>query len=500
MSALKTAVQPEPKLICTDRLPDLVGRLPTPVYDRRALPGGIVHIGVGGFHRAHLAVYVDELLTRSRSEWSIVGAGLLPGDRLMADVLTAQDGLYVLIERDGRQAHGSVVGSIGEFVFAGAGTAALRQRLADQSTRIVSMTITESGYPVLGGQFVESVAIGDDATADTPVTTFGLLAASLDDRRRAGMAPFTVLSCDNLPGNGDVARTALLGAATMRSPDLAAWIERNGGFPNSMVDRITPATTDADRAFVLDTYGFVDRWPVSCEPFMQWALEDHFVLGRPSFEDVGVFMTQDVIPYEHMKLRLLNGSHSGLAYLSALAGIVLVGEALAVPSIERFVRQLMAREVAPNLPAPPGIDLADYQNSLVHRFANPAIGDQIARLCVDGSSKFPTFTVPSIEDQLARGGSVRLLALVLAGWCQYLRGRADDGTPLTLAHDPHLAEAIAAAEASREDPAQFLSYQRTFGPNLRHSTVFCAAFTEALASLQRVGALATIEAWTSTST
>jgi mannitol 2-dehydrogenase len=479
-----------------DTLGSIGARLPVPRYEAAGLCGGIVHLGVGGFHRSHLAAYVHDLLQDGRTAYSIVGAGLLPSDKSMADALRAQGGLYVLIERDGVDARAAVIGSISEYIFAADDSRPLVRTMADQATHIVSLTITESGYPVEAGVFVDSAELREDARSDCPASAFGVIACALDARRRSGLPPFTVMSCDNLPGNGDVARVATLGAAALRSDRLARWVETSGAFPNAMVDRITPATTDADRRFVSREFGFEDRWPVACEPFRQWALEDEFCDGRPPFEQAGVLTTTDVSPYERMKLRLLNGSHTGLAYHAALAGIELVDQAMAEPAIERFVRTLMHEEVAPNLAPPNGIDLDEYQASLIHRFSNPATGDQVARVCLDGSSKFPTFIVPSVEAQLDRGGSVRMLALVLAGWCRYLRGQGDDGSRLNLAHDPFLADAVDAAVASREDPRRFLQYGRALGSRLADSERLVETFTDALDSLERFGSLATLAAWT----
>jgi mannitol 2-dehydrogenase len=477
-------------------LPTVGTRLPVPRYDLAGLCGGIVHIGVGGFHRSHLAAYLHDLLQAGRTQYSIIGAGVLSSDKTIADALVAQGGLYVLIERDGADVHAAVIGSISQYVFAADDSRPLIRTMADPATHIVSLTITESGYPVEAGQFVETDRLLEDARSDSPTSAFGVIACALEARHRAALPPFTVMSCDNLPGNGDVARAATLGAAAMRSDRLAQWLDTAGAFPNAMVDRITPATTDADRRFVRRQFGVEDRWPVACEPFRQWALEDEFCDGRPPFEQAGVLTTTDVSPYEQMKLRLLNGSHSGLAYHAALAGIELVDEAMAEPAIERFVRALMRDEVAPNLAPPHGIDLGEYQESLIHRFSNPSIGDQIARVCLDGSSKFSTFIVPSLEAQLDQGGSIRMLSLVLAGWCRYLRGRADDGLRLNLAHDPFLADAVAAAQASRDDPRRFLQYTRALGTRLAESDGLLGTFSDALASLEQVGSLATLAAWT----
>ncbi len=467
-----------------------------PTYDRTALTGGIVHLGIGGFHRSHLALYVDDLAETTLSTWSIVGSGVMQHDDRMASVLRDQHGLYLLAEREGDAVNGRIVGSINQLISAYQHSAELIRTLSDPLTRIVSLTITESGYPVLNGAFAPSPALELDAVAAEPLTTFGIMVAALDARRRSGHSPFTVMSCDNLPGNGTVAQIAVVGTAELRSAELAAWLRLYGAFPNAMVDRITPQTTDADRKWAEETFGFVDAWPVVCEPFRQWALEDHFVSGRPEFQDVGVLMADDVGVYEQMKLRLLNGSHSGLSYHAALAGIHFVHDAVLDPRIGRFIRQFMREEAAPNLVAPPGIDLVEYQDQLVQRFSNPAIADTVPRLCMDGTAKFPTFIVPTAEAQLANGGPIDMVALILAGWCRYLRGVADDGSALTLAHDPGLADAVAAAKASIGDPRAFLQFEAALGPNLGQSERLLTVFSRALGDLDRLGSLRTLDAWT----
>jgi mannitol 2-dehydrogenase len=477
-------------------LTSLAPQVRVPTYERSALTGGIVHLGVGGFHRAHLALYVDDLAEAGRSTWSITGSGVMAHDDRMATILQSQDGLYLLAEREGTTVDGRVIGSITEMIPAHTDSSALLRRLSDASTRIVSLTITESGYPVQLGSFVPNDELAKDVVLDVPRSTFGVLVAALDARRKAGLGPFTVMSCDNLPGNGTVARAAVLGAAALRSPELAAWLVTHGAFPNAMVDRITPQTTDADRMWAEETFGFVDGWPVVCEPFRQWALEDHFADGRPPFELAGALMAEDVTVYEHMKLRLLNGSHSGLSYHAALGGIHYVHDAVLDKRIERFMRQFMRDEAAPNLVPPPGIDLVAYQDSLVQRFSNPAIADTIPRLCMDGTAKFPTFIVPSVEDQLAKNGPIEMLALIVAGWCRYLQGVADDGSALTLAHDPGLADAVDAAKRSVAEPRAFLQFESALGPNIGKSDRFTEVFAHALTDLQQHGSLQTLDMWT----
>jgi mannitol 2-dehydrogenase len=501
VAMLTSALQISPRLTGS-LLPDIAAStlsaepIDLPSYDRSALAGGILHLGIGGFHRSHLALYIDDLAATGESDWSITGSGVMPHDAALAQLLDEQDTLYLLAERSNDRFSARVIGAITEVISTHVDTRDLFERMCDPNTRIVSLTVTESGYPVESHRFAATPELTADVLLEIPRTTFGLIVAALDFRRLAGSKPFTVLSCDNLPGNGNVARIAVIGVAGLRSPELADWISQNGAFPNSMVDRITPQTTDRDRAWTTETFGFVDAWPVMCEPFRQWALEDKFADGRPDFGRVGVLIADDVIVYEHMKLRLLNGSHSGLAYLAALAGIHFVHDAVLDHRIESFLRRFMRDESAPNLQSPPGIDLNEYQDSLIERFSNSAIGDTVARLCMDGTSKFPTFIVPTIEDQLQHGGPIEMVSLILAGWCRYLRGVADDGSELLLAYDPGLDRAVHAAKRSIHDPRAFLELEMVFGSSLRESSRLVDSFTRALDDLANLGALKTLEKWT----
>jgi mannitol 2-dehydrogenase len=458
-------------------------RLPVPGYDRSAVARSIVHIGVGGFHRAHLAVYVDELCRQGHTGWSIVGSGVTPFDGAMAEALGAQDGLYTLVERGRTGTSARVIGSIVDYVLASERPGDLVDRLASPEVAIASMTITEGGYPVddLSGEFLPE----SDSLA------FEILTEALARRRADGVGPLTVVSCDNVIGNGHTARTSTIGTAALRDPDLAGWIESEVAFPNSMVDRITPVTTDADRRWLAETHGVVDRWPVVTEPFCQWVIEDEFVGGRPPFDDVGVLVASDVVPYEVLKLRLLNASHSCLAYLSALAGIKLVDQAMASDPIRSFVDRFLRTEAIPVLPDVPGIDVEEYADQLVERFSNPAIGDQISRLCLDGSSKFPKFLLPTVRAQLESGGSIRHAALALAGWCRYLQGQDDSGGTIDLSFDPRLEEV--AGLAAEPDPRAFLAYSPVFGEDLVADERFVGAFTDSLRSLREVGVLSALD-------
>ena len=304
-----------------------------------------------------------------------------------------------------------------------------------------------------------------------------------------------MLSCDNVMHNGAVAGAVTLGVAAAMEPGLEAWVERNVAFPNSMVDRITPATSDADRAFLREQYGLIDRWPVVSETFIQWVIEDVFPYGRPPFDDAGALFTADVRPYETLKLRLLNAGHSTLAYMAALAGIVFVHEVMQDPLFARFLQCFHDDEAGPSLPPVAGIDVNAYKATVQERFANPEVRDQVARICLDGSSKFPKFLIPTIESQLDRGGPIALGALALAGWCRYLLGVDDEGGTIELAYDPLLATARDHARASQAEPAGFLRFSEVFGDRLPSDPVFVPAFVDALASLRSVGVRATLEQW-----
>lgn len=451
-------------------------RVDVPSYNRAALRPAILHIGVGGFHRAHLATYVDELCAAGRTDWSITGVGLLPSDAAMAAALGKQDSLYTLISRGTSTTDVAVIGSITSFVHAPDDATPVIDAIATSTTQIISMTITEGGYPV------------DDATGAfvaercPPHSAFDVIARGLDARRRARSGPITVMSCDNIMGNGTVARTATLGAAAAIDPELAAWVESSVSFPNSMVDRITPVTAASDIEWLADEYGLIDAWPVVAEPFRQWVVENDFAGKRLPLELLDVIVTDDIEPYELTKLRLLNAGHSCLAYLAALDGHTLVDTAIADPTLRRFVETLLHDEAKPTLPAAAGIDLDDYIESLMDRFSNPAIGDQIARLCLDGTAKFPKFLLPTVEAQLHGDGNVALSALALAGWCSYL---AQDDADIS--NDPLLGDAVEHARRSLDDPSAFLEFSAVFSPEIARSARFRQAFIDGLFRLRTHG-------------
>ncbi len=470
-------------------LHELDPRIAIPTYDRAALRPGIVHIGVGGFHRAHQAVYLDDLCRGGLTEWSITGAGVLPADAAMAEALKPQDCLYALVTRDATSTNVRVIGSIVDYVLGSPDLEPLVARLAAPDTRIVSLTITEGGYPV------------DEATgaflappADRVPAAWLAVARGLKARRDAGLGGFTVQSCDNIMGNGETAKTATLGVCAMLEPGLEDWVARNVSFPNAMVDRITPQTSPADREFLASRYGLADRWPVVSETFIQWVIEDDYGYGRPPYEDAGVLMTHDVRPYETLKLRILNAGHSTTTYMAALVGHVYIHEIMADPLLDRYMQQFHDDEVTPSLPPVAGIDVEDYKRVVRERFANPEVRDQVARVCLDGSSKFPKFLIPTIESQLDKGGPVKLSAMALAGWCQYLLAKDEQGRDIVLSADPRMELARSWAQRSLADPAAFLGFAEVFGSRLPEDPVFRSAFASALTSIREVGVHRTLEA------
>jgi mannitol 2-dehydrogenase len=444
--------------------------VPVPGYDRSSLVPRILHLGVGGFHRAHMALYTDDIAADG-GEWGIRGVGVLERDRHMADVLRAQEYLYTLIERDSDGSRPRIVGSIVDYTLAAGDGPTFSARVADPELAILSLTITEGGYAVTDGN-----------------PTIETIVRALDARRVVDAPPLTILSCDNLPGNGDVAREAIVKVAERHAPELGRYLE-SCTFPNSMVDRITPQTRDADRAWLREEAGVDDRWPVVCETFRQWVIQDRFAADRPPWEDAGVLFTDRVHEWELYKLRMLNASHSCMAYLMALAGVVYVDEAVAIPPVRRYLHQLLATEVIPTLAEIPGNPPADYAETVLARFANTGVRDQIARLCIDGTAKFPSFVVPTVEMQIERGGPVSCAALALAAWARYLA----TVPPEVRASDSRGERAAELAERSLADPLAFLELDEVFTPRLRTSERMRGAFAAAAADLSRLGPLGAIE-------
>jgi len=467
-------------------LPLHAARVRVPTYDRTALTPAVVHFSVGGFHRAHQLVYLDDLAETGCTDWGVIGVGLHSPQ--MRDALGPQDNLYTVVERSSAGEHARVIGSMVDYLFAPDSPADVLSALTDERTRLVTMTITGNAYRIDAGtgRFVPDDAVHADlADPHHPRTLFGYIVEALAVRRQAGVRPFTVLSCDNMQSNGEAARAAVVGFARLRDPGLARWIDERVAFPGSMVDRITPSTSLADRDEVTRLFGVADRWPVITEPFSQWVLEDSFCDGRPPLDRVGVQFVDDVGDHELMKTRLLNGSHSAMGHLGELAGVTRVDEFLADPVLGRYVTRLMAREVAPLLPAPDGIDLTEYQRSLLRRFADPAIGDRLDRLCRRGSSKIPLYVLPSLLIAREQGRPTRLLTLAVAGWCRYLQGTDLAGRPLVLADD-RAEELGALARAGGTDPRLLLADDAVFG-DLGGDETFAAELGAALRQLADLG-------------
>jgi len=479
-------------------LASIGARVAVPSYAREDVKVGIVHFGVGGFHRAHQAMYLDRLINDGQAlDWGICGVGLLPFDERMRDALERQDGLYTLVlkapdgSRDAR-----VVGSIIRYLYAPDSPEAVLEMMADPDVRIVSLTVTEGGYNIdhVTGEFdvTNPLVVHDVRAAAAPKSVFGFVTEALARRRARGILPFTVNSCDNLQGNGTLSRKVFTAFARLRDPGLADWIEAHVSFPNAMVDRITPVTTDADRAEVAERFGVDDAWPVVCEPFTQWVLEDHFPTGRPAYQEVGAQLVADVEPYELMKLRLLNASHQGICYFGYLAGYRLVHEAAQDPLFSRFLLDYMNLEATPTLEPVPGIDLDVYKRTLIERFSNGEVRDTIARLCAESSDRIPKWLVPVIRWQLAADGPIALSAAIVASWARYAEGSDEDGELIEIVDQ--LAERVHAnATRNRTDPLAFVSDRGIFG-DLVDQPRFVEAYTWALASLHEHGARATLEA------
>jgi mannitol 2-dehydrogenase len=478
-------------------LSSLPAGLPVPSYDRGALRTGIVHFGVGGFHRAHEAMYLDRLMSAGRAlDWAICGVGVLPGDRRMRDVLQAQDGLYTLVVKapDGTL-EPRVIGSIKEYLFAPDDPEAVIEKMAGEQVRIVSLTMTEGGYNLKAttGEFDRDnpVVMADLAPGAVPATAFGLITEALARRRERGVPAFTIMSCDNIQGNGHAARRAFVTFATLRDEELGAWVDREVRFPNSMVDRITPVTTDEDRAEVSERFGVADAWPVVCEPFTQWALEDAFTLGRPPFEEAGVQVVPDVEPYELMKLRLLNASHQALCYFGYLAGYRLVHDVAQDPLFADFLLAYMDREATPTLEPVPGIDLDEYKHQLIDRFSNAQVKDTVARLCAESSDRIPKWLLPVIRHNLAHGGEILRSAAVVASWARYAEGVDEQGEKIEVVD--YLKDVlIPAAQRQRQDPLAFIANRDLFG-DLIDDERFVSAYRSVLSSLHLKGARATLE-------
>jgi mannitol 2-dehydrogenase len=470
-----------------------------PRYDRTKLRPGIAHFSVGNFHRAHQAVYLDKLIAGGgHDDWALLGIGLMdnPTERAKAEGFAKQDGLYSLTVCPPNAAPEiSVIGPIVEYLFAPTDPEAVLKRLCDPAIRIVTMTLTEGGYNIDDETHAFKLdapdIVHDLANPATPRTAFGYVAEALSRRRAQGIAPFTILSCDNLRHNGDVAKLAYTTFARARDPQLADWMESEIDFPNSMVDRITPGTAEADRARLNAASGIDDAIPVFCEDFIQWVMQDHFRYGRPKFEIVGVQMTEDVWAYEQIKLRMLNASHSMLGFPGLVAGYPLVHETVADPLIRELLMQFWDRDVIPLLTAPPGMSLTGYRDKLLERYLNPATRDQMVRIASDGASRIPIFAGDTIRTLIQKGGNIRRLAFLVAAFARCLGGVDDKGQHFTTP-EPRLTEADRAT-ARDPDPVKFLSLPIFAGLGMESSASFRDSFEASRQSIAARGVLATLK-------
>ncbi|WP_298917378.1 mannitol dehydrogenase family protein [uncultured Roseobacter sp.] len=462
-----------------------------PRYDRSLLKPGILHIGVGNFHRAHQAFYLDALHnTGADPSWGICGAGVRAPDARMRADLAEQDWLYTVVEVESEDLQAQIVGSMIDFVeVEPTANLPLLSQMADPVTRIVSLTVTEGGYFVdsATGEFdlTHPLVAADIATPGSANTVFGALVTALAARKSASDAPFTVMSCDNLPGNGDAARAAVMGMAGAMDGDLAAWISDHVSFPNAMVDRITPATGDRERASLAENFGITDNFPVFCEPFRQWVLEDDFVNGRPELEAVGVTFTKDIHDFEKMKIRILNGGHAILAYPAALMGVEFAHDALRNTIIRAFLRKVLTEDVLHLVADVPGFTAHEYLDLICKRVENTGVADQISRLCLDGSNRQPKFTIPSIRDDLAQGHMPIGLALSAALWCRYCAGRTDAGQEIP-PNDPSWDNLHSVAVAAQTDPHLWLQQSEIYG-DVGANADFAELFASCLKSLQTNG-------------
>ena len=482
---MKTPIQ-----LQQQHLEEVKNHMPVPTYTRTDNTIGIVHIGVGGFHRAHQAYYLHQLRQLGEaSDWGICGIGLREADTKLHDIFKKQDHLYTLMVKhpDGK-IEPEVIGSIVDFKMGVTDPEPVIARMANADTRIVSLTITEGGYnfnPTTGEFNFDNPDIQHELKhPNDPKTVYGFLTAALKRRRDNGLPAFTILSCDNIEHNGDMARKMLLAFAKVQDAGLAEWIDKEVRFPNSMVDRITPVTTNADIETLAQNYGVQDAWPVTCEPFIQWVVEDKFSNGRPAFEKVGVQFVPDVGPYEKMKLRLLNAGHSVVGLLGALHGHPTINACMEDQTFKTYLRAFLDQEATPILGHIEGIDLEDYKDSLLARFANPNIKDSVSRICSESSAKLPKFLIATLHDNVATGGGIKFATLVIAAWCYYSdKGMDRHGQPIEII-DAMGTELHEAAKLTKTDPLAFIRQESLFGDLVKNER-FTKLYIEAVQKIQK---------------
>ena len=469
-------------------LADLPSHIDIPKYDRSQLKAVIVHIGVGGFHRAHQAMYINELLKTPGSEqWAICGVGLLENNRSLRDILVKQDYLYSLVVRHPNgQIDNKVIGSMIDFIFAPDNKQSVIDKLAHSETKIVSLTITEGGYnlnPTTGDLDLNNPGIAHDiANPNDPKTAFGYIAAALNIRKENNTQAFTVQSCDNIQHNGAVTRKMLLTFTKQQDPQLSQWIAQHVEFPNAMVDRITPVTTKADIDYVEQTFGLTDEWPITCESFSQWVIEDNFSNGRPNWDLAGAQFVTDVTPYEKMKIRLLNAGHSVLGLLGSIHGYATIDETVSDKDFSEYLRAFMDLEVTPLLDELDGIDLNHYKDTLIERFSNPNIKDSLARICSESSAKLPKFLITTIQENLAAYRDCSLAALVIATWCLYSDKQMNQAQQALDIQDAMQNELTEYAQKTHTDKFAFLKLNILFD-DLIQQPAFCQLYSTAIDAL-----------------
>jgi len=466
-----------------------------PKYDNTSISAGIVHFGVGNFHRAHQAVYLNRLFNKGLDKnWGIVGAGVMPYDEKMREALENQDYLFSVVEQSANDNNFEVVGSIIDYLSVN-DKLAIIEKLSQENIKIVSLTITEGGYFIdySTGLFDDKnpSIIEDAKSLENPKTVFGLILAALKRRKENNIEPFTVMSCDNIPHNGVVTKNTLVGLANMIDNNFADWIKQNVAFPNGMVDRITPATTQRERDSIVNNFQVSDEVPVFCEDFIQWVLEDNFPLGRPALEKVGVEFVEDVTPYENMKIRILNGGHAVIAYISGLLDIDLSYEAMRDPLVLEYLRKVEKDEIIPNVPAVPNTNIAQYYKKIEERFSNPKIEDSIRRLCLDGTNRQPKFIIPTIADCIKNNIDFKGLALESALWCRYCYGTTESGATIE-ANDPNWDELHDIALKAKDNPTLWLDMKSIYG-EIGMNSKFRDYFTKSLTALHTKGVRAVVQ-------
>jgi mannitol 2-dehydrogenase len=473
----------------------LASNIRKPQYDRNTLNVGILHMSVGGFHRAHQAVYLDDILNNNPADWMISGVGLMPQDLKNLEALKAQDGLYSVLERSPQLDKVRIVGSMKELIHAPSEVQNVIDRIASSSIKILSLTITEKGYYYNEKRDLDlnSEAVRHDISLpQNPKTAYGYIVKGLLKRKHNNSGALTIMCCDNLPGNGHITQHLLNQFIAEAVPDLLSWVNDNVSFPNAMVDRITPATTSIIQDILRDDFAVDDQWPVVCEDYIQWILEDKFIAGRPAFEIVGVQMVSDVEPYERMKVRLLNGSHSALSYISYLMGHRNVDKAMADPLVCKFVEHYMNEDITPTLPSVPGIDLVSYKKKLIERFSNPSISDQVSRLAEDGSQKIRNAIVPPLEYQLENDGSIKNMAFALAAWWRYLVA-IDEKNEIIAVKDPLSERLTQKAKLLPRDPVGLLSFDEIFGKTILGNVKLISLMSQYLNDIHDLGMTKALE-------